>query len=266
MNRRRLLLALAAGAVGSISSGGSRNNTRSTALTAGSVATPVPSSTLQPQPTGSRPTLSPRVPIPAGPVTAIPGTGYNLALTVDDGASSEVVGAYIQFAKDTGARFTFFVTAAYQSWTDHKRQLRPLVDSGQIQLGNHTWDHPDLTTLTHEQISTQFARSKSFLRNTFGVDGTPFYRPPYAYRDKRVDSIAADHGYTVPLMWYGSLEDWHVITTDYLLDCARRYFQPQAIVIGHANHLPVTQVYSQLIDILKERQLSLVTLNDVFRH
>ncbi|MFC3962172.1 polysaccharide deacetylase family protein [Nocardia jiangsuensis] len=211
------------------------------------------------------PAAAPRVPVPGGALTAIPGPGTHLALTVDDGASAEVVGAYIRFARDTGARFTFFVTAAFESWSTHRAALRPLVDSGQIQLANHTWDHPGLTTISHTAMAEQFTRSKQFLLNTYGVDGTPFYRPPFGYHNAVVDAVAADHGYTVPTLWYGSLSDSGLITEEYLLQCARTWFNAQAIVIGHANHPPVTQVYGQLLDIIRERGLSLVTLNDVFR-
>ena len=35
-------------------------------------------------------------------------------------------------------------------------------------------------------------------------------------------------------------------------------------MIGHANHPPVTHVYGQLVDIIRERNLSMVTLDDVF--
>ncbi|MFC8530163.1 polysaccharide deacetylase family protein [Nocardia sp. NPDC057227] len=207
----------------------------------------------------------PRVPVPVGAVTAIPGPGTSLALTVDDGADAEVVGAYIRFARDTGARFTFFVTAAFDGWRTHRAALRPLVESGQIQLANHTWDHPALTAISRTAAAEQFTRSKQFLLNTYGVDGTPFYRPPFGYRNADIDAVAADHGYTVPTLWYGSLSDSGLITEEYLLECARTYFHAQAIVIGHANHPPVTHVYGQLLDIIRERGLSLVTLNDVFR-
>ncbi|WP_242676869.1 polysaccharide deacetylase family protein [Rhodococcus sp. ABRD24] len=234
---------------------------------AADAVTPSPN---QPTVTPMRTSLPPppprtaRVPVPAGPISTIPGPGNNLALTVDDGTSPDVVGAYIQFAKDTGARFTFFVTAVYDSWTIHKASLRPLVESGQIQLGSHTWDHPDLTKLSTRAVVTQFERTKAFLHNTFGADGTPYYRPPYGYRNSTVDKIAADQGYTVPTMWAGSLSDSGVITEQYLLECARKYFVDQAIVIGHANHRPVTHVYGQLVDIVRERNLSMVTLDDVF--
>lgn len=186
-----------------------------------------------------------------------------MALTVDDGASAEVVGAYIKFAKDTGARFTFFVTAYYDSWAIHRDALRPLVDSGQIQLGNHTWDHPDLTKLSTGEVTSQLQRAKTYLQNNFGVDGGPYYRPPFGRHNATVDKIAADLGYTVPVMWYGSLSDSGVITEEYLIECAHKYFHPQTIIIGHANAPAVTHCYGQLVDIIKERNLSMVTLNDV---
>ena len=97
-----------------------------------------PASLLPPPP------LSARIPLPGGgALSTIPGNGDLLALTLDDGVNSDVVRAYIQFAKDTGARMTFFINGIYDAWTDHRALLRPLVDSGQIQLGNHTWSHPD---------------------------------------------------------------------------------------------------------------------------
>lgn len=260
MDRRTLLAVLAAGAATALT-GCSQDTPAIPGARIGSKTTVPP--TTSAAPIIPAPTGGPKSAIPAGTITALPGSGNNLALTVDDGASPEVVGAYIKFARDTGARFTFFVTAYYDSWTVHRDELRPLVESGQIQLGNHTWDHADLTTLSGTAIASQLSRAKTFLHNTFGVDGTPYFRPPYGRHNATVDKVAADLGYTVPVMWYGSLSDSGVITEDYLMQCARQYFNAQAIVIGHANHPAVTHCYGQLTDIIRERKLSMVTLNDV---
>jgi len=35
-------------------------------------------------------------------------------------------------------------------------------------------------------------------------------------------------------------------------------------VIGHLNHPPVTEVYDQLLDVIRSRKLRTVTLDDVF--
>ncbi|MGV9663325.1 polysaccharide deacetylase family protein [Nocardia niigatensis] len=262
MDRRQLLAFLAAGTAAALTgcSAEAASSHKVTPRLSGTVATPSPSAV--PKALGVPP-VAQKSRIPAGTITALPGTGNNLALTVDDGADPDVVGAYIKFAKDTGARFTFFVTANYPSWTTHRTALRALVDTGQIQLGNHTWDHPDLTKLSGTEVASQLTRTKTFLHNNFGVDGTPYYRPPYGRHNATVDKVAADLGYTVPVMWYGSLSDSGVITEDYLIECARKYFNAQAIVIGHANHPPVTHCYDQLAGIIRERNLAMVTLDDV---
>src|SRR6202011_1887320 len=106
-----------------------------------------------------------RVPLPGGGVlNKLPGDGDLLALTVDNGVSTDVVRLYTQFAKDTGVRLTYFVNGTYASWTDNLALLRPLVESGQIQLGNHTWSHPDMTTLTKSEIAQQLTRNDEFLK------------------------------------------------------------------------------------------------------
>jgi peptidoglycan/xylan/chitin deacetylase (PgdA/CDA1 family) len=183
---------------------------------------------------------------------------------VDDGADADVVGGYARFARDSGIRMTFFVTGGFPGWTEHAAVLRPLVDSGQVQLGNHTWTHPWLTRIGSAAVARELNRNRMFLKNTFGVDATPFYRPPYGAHDETVDAVAADLGYRAVTMWYGSLSDSGLVTQDYIVKMAHLYFKPQALVIGHANHPPVTHVYPQLLDIIKARKLRTVTLNDVF--
>jgi peptidoglycan-N-acetylglucosamine deacetylase len=211
------------------------------------------------------PSSAARIRLPGGgALTKLPGQGDLLALTVDDGVSTEVVRAYTQFAKDTGVRLTFFVNGVYDSWTENLSTLRPLVESGQIQLGNHTWSHPDLTTQTKSQIAQQLTRNDEFLKKTYDIGAKPYWRPPYAKRNADVDAVARDLGYTVPVLWSGSLSDSTLITEEYIVKMANQYFTPQAIVIGHLNHLPVTHVYPQLVEVIRARNLRTVTLNDVF--
>lgn len=271
MDRRRFLTALAAGTALAVT--GTRAVTPASALPLPSELPlppglpPLPSlpDLLRHLPLGiDQPLVGQRQPIPSAPITALPGAGHYLALTVDDGDNSDVVGAYIDFARDTGARFTFFVTGVFRSWREHRNALLPLVESGQIQLGNHTWDHPRLTTLSDKGVADQLNRNKQFLQNTFGVDGTPFYRPPYGRHNAAVDRVAAELGYTAPTMWYGTLGDDQVISEKTLLQNARTYFRAQAVVIGHANHPAVTHVYPQLAEIMRERKLTMVTLDDYF--
>jgi peptidoglycan/xylan/chitin deacetylase (PgdA/CDA1 family) len=225
----------------------------------GSSALPLPDAVLPPPSAGSR------VALPAGGMLySLPGDGDRLALTLDDGVNSEVVRLYTQFATDTGVRLTYFLNGVNASWTEHADMLRPLVDSGQIQLGNHTWSHPDLTKIGASEAAEQIRRNHRFIDQTYGVDARPFVRPPYGFHNDRVRAIATDLGYTATTLWNGSLSDSTLITEDYITQMAAKYFTAQRIVIGHLNHLPVTHVYGTLVDLIRTRSLRTVTLNDVF--
>jgi len=265
LDRRRFLVAVAATvAVTGISwcSAGGPKETVARGEVPGiapNPATPVLPPLLPPPNPGSR------VVLPGGAVlTKLPGNGDLLAWTVDDGADTDVVRLYTQFAKDTGVRLTYFVTGAYRSWTENSALLRPLVESGQIQLGNHTWTHPDLTRLSTSQVADELSRTDSFLRNTYGVDAAPYFRPPYGHHNAVVDAVAADLGYQIPTLWSGDLRDSAVLSEDQIVKMAYQSFAPQNIVIGHLNHSPITHVYGQLVDIIRARRLRTVTLNDVF--
>jgi peptidoglycan/xylan/chitin deacetylase (PgdA/CDA1 family) len=257
MERRKFLLALAAGLAAAAVGRG---------VDGPVAARPTPRRALQPAGAVTRVGVPGQAPVdpPTGVVHGLPGEGRQLALTIDDGTSSEVVAAFAAFAADSGVRLTFFPNGCYRSWSENVDALRPLVDSGQVAFGNHTWSHPDLTTLGDQQVAEEITKNQQFLRTTFGVRDTPFLRPPFGARDERIDRIAADLGHPTVAMWNGTLDDSRVLTAEELLAAARQWFTAQTIVVGHANHPTVTTVYGDLLALIAERKLRTVTLADVW--
>jgi peptidoglycan/xylan/chitin deacetylase (PgdA/CDA1 family) len=256
VDRRRFLVLLAAGLATAAAGRGTDGPVRSPA----SGASPAD---VTPEPAAAVGMPVPRR-APTGVVSGLPGNQRLLAVTVDDGTSSEVVGAFTQLAADTGIRLTFFPNGRYASWTEHAPALRPMVDSGQVALGNHTWSHPDLTALPDAEVASEIRRNRAFLRDVFGVRETPFLRPPYGAHDARTDRIAADLGHPTIAMWDGTLGDDHLIDGHELVLAAKRWFRLNAIVVGHANHPTVTTVYDELLAIIAQRRLTTVTLGDVW--
>ncbi len=205
-----------------------------------------------------------KVPHPVGVLTQLPGDDNRVALTIDDGASVQVVCAFADFCRDSGMRVTFFVNGANSSWSVNAPALRPMVDSGQIQMGNHTWSHPDVTRIGPAAVADQILRNADFLRNTYGIDGTPYFRPPYGRHTPATDRIAADQGYATIALWSGSIGDDVPISDAGLIAAAQKSLRPRQIVLGHANLPTVTHCFRQLLDIIYSRNLQTVTLNDVF--
>jgi peptidoglycan/xylan/chitin deacetylase (PgdA/CDA1 family) len=254
MERRRFLLLLAAGVAGTAVGHGTAglvDPTRapvSTAAAAEPVVAPPPPGVLR---------------APTGVVDRLPGKGTSLALTIDDGTSSEVVGSLCRFAEDTGVRLTFFPNGRYSAWEENAERLQPLVDSGQVAMGNHTWSHPDLTTLTDDEVAEEIGRNRDWIQETFGV-ATPFMRPPFGSHDERVDRISAELGHPTIVMWNGTLEDNRLLTAAELMAAAREWFAAQAVIVGHANQPTITTVYDELIELIAELELQTVTLADVW--
>ena len=205
-----------------------------------------------------------RIPPPGTVVSWVPDTPPLLALTIDDGVSSPVVGAYVALAKATGIRLTFFANGVNHSWADHQKDMQPLVDSGQIQIANHTWDHPDIRTLTDTQLVDQLDRNNRYLTGLYGVTTKPYFRPPYMGHTPATDRVCVDQGYSVITWWNGSFGDATQITADQIRQNAKDYLRAGNIVIGHANFPAVTTVYDDIIGLIQDRALTTVTLADVF--
>ena len=261
MDRRSFFTALAVGLVGAAVGRSTASPTGPSPELTGARAI---GRTLTPRPTSTRPPGVEPVPPPSGVVSGLPGPASTLALTIDDGTSTEVVGAFVDLAARTGVRLTFFPTGRYSSWADVAPALRPLVESGQVAFGNHTWSHPDLATLGDREVADEISRADDFLRTTYGVQSSPFLRPPFGSHTDRVDAIAADLGHPTIAMWEGTLGDDRVITPAQLLGYAQQWFLAEHIVIGHANHPAVTVVLDDLVRLIAERKLVTVTLDDVW--
>jgi peptidoglycan/xylan/chitin deacetylase (PgdA/CDA1 family) len=187
-----------------------------------------------------------------------------VAWTVDDGTSPEAVKRYIRLVSDNDLRLTFFMYTAMGSWMVNRKELQPLVDSGQIQLANHTMHHPALATLNTKAIQRELMGAHNYIEKHFGVDVRPYYRPPYGSINQKVINAAAEIGYTKPMLWSGSLGDASNIRAPRILQLARSSFYDGSIVLAHANNLTSSKVFPEIMKVINRKELTLVTLADAF--
>lgn len=241
---------------------GSASATPSVSATGTASPTAAASKTASASATSSNPVPEARA--WAGPQTGLPGEGKYIAWTVDDGADPEVVRAYAEFSRRTGTRLTFFINGQYPAFKQHRELLLPLVKSGQLQIANHTYSHPALTSLTDEQIVQELTRNDEEIMRLFGVSSKPYFRPPYGYYDARVLATAASCGFTRPVLWYGSLADSSNISSAEVFSNAEKYALAQHIVIGHLNYRGVVSELDRIRALLDRRGLTTVTIRDYY--
>lgn len=192
------------------------------------------------------------------------GEGQYVAWTVDDGADSDTVRAYAEFAAKTGTRLTFFINASYPSFEENKDLLLPLVQSGQIQIANHTYNHPNLLKLSDKRVLRELERNEEEIMRLFGVSSKPYFRPPYAFYDDRVLKIAAKAGFSRVVLWEGTTGDEEPTTQRVILKRTHKYMLPQRIVLGHLNYNTIVGLLERIKAMLDERGLVTVTLRDYY--
>jgi peptidoglycan/xylan/chitin deacetylase (PgdA/CDA1 family) len=171
----------------------------------------------------------------------------------------------VKLCVDTGLRLTFNpVGALSRTWEQHASVLRPLIERGQVQIGNHTYHHQVLTGMPEARIRDEIERADDWIQKTFGVTSRPYLRPPGGLHDERTDAICGELGYTKILMWESSFGDSQLLSPEQLLSAASRALFPGAVVLGHANHPTVTHLYPLLLEMIQKRRLEPSTLDEMF--
>jgi peptidoglycan/xylan/chitin deacetylase (PgdA/CDA1 family) len=99
-----------------------------------------------------------------------------IALTFDDGPHPTWTPALLEVLALEGVRVTFFVKGVAVT-------AYPGVHQGSVghhEIGNHSWDHPDLGRLDHAAVVGQIRRCSEAVEDVLGV--TPrVFRPPYGH-------------------------------------------------------------------------------------
>ena len=203
---------------------------------------------------------------PAAPTK--PNAGFNVATIAKQPWSAPMTRlpgeAYAEFAARTGVRLTFFVNMTYVGFTQNVDVLKPLVQTGQLQIANHTFSHPDLKTLKDDQIKHELEKNEAEIQRVFGVSAKPYFRPPYGSYDARVLKVAASVGYTRPVLWEGTLGDEAKTSARVIYMRSLKYVLPQRILLGHLNFTTIIPLLDRLAGLVAERKLITVTLNDYF--
>jgi peptidoglycan/xylan/chitin deacetylase (PgdA/CDA1 family) len=161
------------------------------ALIVGTAVLASPSTAVQAAAASAGPYLSPA--LTATEWTRLPTGDRVVALTFDAGANADGVPSILATLRQYGVPATFFLTGQWaQSFPDSAAQIAASPDDA---VGNHTYDHPDLTTLTDAQVRAEVAQAQSAIASTTGRDTYPLFRFPFGARDARTIAIVNSMGY-----------------------------------------------------------------------
>jgi cellulose synthase/poly-beta-1,6-N-acetylglucosamine synthase-like glycosyltransferase/peptidoglycan/xylan/chitin deacetylase (PgdA/CDA1 family)/spore germination protein YaaH len=107
------------------------------------------------------------------PTSTTPG---RIALTFDDGPDPRYTPAILDILREKHAQATFFIIGLNADL--HPALLQRILDEGH-ELGNHTFTHPDVSQVSHEQFRLEVNATERLFEARLGRRSLLF-RPPYA--------------------------------------------------------------------------------------
>src|SRR4051794_27323468 len=127
---------------------------------------------------------------------AFAGTVY---LTFDDGPHATWTPKMLAVLRKYGIHAVFFEIG--QNVAANPSVTRSVRSAGNL-IGNHTWSHPDLTTLSTTAVTSQLNRMESALGFR-----PRCVRPPYGATNSRIATIIANRGQR-QILWTVDPRDW----------------------------------------------------------
>jgi peptidoglycan-N-acetylglucosamine deacetylase len=170
-----------------------------------------------------------------------------VAITIDDGAGPELINLTLDYFSEHGVKGTFFPMG---SWVElHPEVWQRAVEEGH-ELGNHTYSHAFLTTISEERVSEELLRWQNAVDSALGYEyKTLFFRPPGmdgftstgSATTKKLQEIIGNKG-MVPILWdvelvYALRNEAYTTArvVDHVLSSARG----GSIVLLHFSHVDI---------------------------
>ncbi|WP_053617550.1 polysaccharide deacetylase family protein [Nocardiopsis sp. NRRL B-16309] len=208
----------------------------------------------------------PDVPGPAGYATSAVVGGLSggpldcaqlkcVALTFDDGPG-EHTDELLDTLAGYDAQATFYVLGSKVA--GNTGTLQRMVEEGH-EIGNHSWDHADLATLSAGAVEKDMERTNEAIREATGTEPVTM-RPPYGSLDDTARS-AIDQPM---VLWDVDTLDWQSRDADAVTDVTLDETAPGSVVLYHDIHESTVEAVPEVLKGLHRQGYHFVTVDELF--
>lgn len=234
--------------------------------------------TPSPGPIGPSPAASAAAPsssaFAGGPATVLsagPRGTTKVALTFDMGGRVDPAVDIVTWLTDHGVHATVFSTGKTGSTTTQGMTVLGIIRAHPdlFDIGNHSWDHTDFTTLTAAQMAQQLTSTEAAIAPLAGQSTKPWFRPPDGAWNAAVRNGVGAAGWQYIVMWDVDTIDWK-LTTDggpTAQDIVTKVLanaKGGSIVLMHLGGYHTLEALPDIVAGLKAKGLQPVTLGEMF--
>ena len=178
-----------------------------------------------------------------------------IALTFDDGPHPKVTMQILKTLKKYDAKATFFVVG--QEVKKHPKIVKAAFEAGH-EIGNHTFNHSKLTTLSTKQMKLQIQSTDVVIKVAIGQNATVF-RPPYgAYNKSIINHL------DIPLtMWTIDTLDWKHRDPKKTVQAINKQVKNGSIILMHDIHQTTADALENILITLQKQGYEFVTVSEL---
>ncbi|WP_339302875.1 polysaccharide deacetylase family protein [Paenibacillus sp. FSL R5-0519] len=173
--------------------------------------------------------------------------GY-VGLTFDDGPSGNTTNM-LNALKQAGLRATMFNVG--QNAQNNQSLVAAQVAAG-MWIGNHSYTHPNMTTLSSAQMSSEITRTQQTIQSITG-SSPKLFRPPYGATNATLKSVVSQNGLT-EVLWNVDSQDWNGASANQIV-AAVNTMKSGDVILMHDQYQTTLQAIPQIAQNLKNRGL-----------
>jgi len=193
-----------------------------------------------------------------------------VALTFDDGPSTEWTPKILDVLKNERVKATFFVLGEHVA--QYPAIARRITIEGH-EIGNHSYDHHVLLFYKAEKLEKDIRDCEKVVQDATGVT-TRYFRPPKAWLSESEKKVISNMGYTV-VLWSLNSKDWVTFDDKYIVRFIVRNVRSGDIILFHdsggifgvggGDRHETVKAIPELIRILKAKGYRFVTIGELLQ-
>lgn len=181
-----------------------------------------------------------------------------VAITYDDGPSDETTPVVLDALEKHFGVATFFMLGNRISGNEEILQRSYSLGN---ELANHSYDHPQLTSLGSEGVQSQLANTDDLIKGACPDIESIIMRPPYGAFNDTVKSAAN----RPIIMWSLDTLDWKTRSTSATVEASLEA-KDGDIILMHDIHEPTVAAAEDIIVGLQEKGFQLVTVSELYQY
>lgn len=189
-----------------------------------------------------------------------------IALTFDDNyAEGRAVAVLRALQKHDVPATLFLIGSAVAGTPGINAEIGKGMKQGLFEVGDHSWSHPVLTSLSTSSLAYQIGGGTDAFRAATGARTVPLFRPPYGATNSRVAAAAGSEGFTHLVLWDVDPRDWAGGSASSIANHVISHAHNGAIVVMHLSAAHTAEAIPLIVPALRAKGYEFVTVSTMLK-